>query len=99
MLLALSQRALVIFDGFKGQNTPSFLETLEKENIGWVKIPPNCTDKLQPMDITVNKSMKTQMRNNFHSYYAKEVQTKILSGVPIEKIQNYPQLRHQVHHG
>lgn len=72
LLLTTSQHALVIFDGFKGQNTPDFLEELEKNNVGWVKIPPNCTDKLQPMDIAINKSIKTELRRCFQLYYASE---------------------------
>ena len=70
--LKSTHRALVLADGFKGQNT--FIAVLEKHNISFVKIPPNCTDKLQPLDVSVNKSMKNEMRSKFQLFYASEVQ-------------------------
>ena len=82
LLLTLSHCALVIFDGFGGQNTPEFLQQLEMNNISYVKIPPNCTDKLQPLDISVNKSMKSELRKNFQLFYANEVQKQL---VPIDQ--------------
>ena len=48
--------ALVLFDVFKGQTTPSIQRLLQENNISFVLIPPNCTDKLQPLDISVNKA-------------------------------------------
>ena len=86
LLLTSSHRALVIFDGFRGQNTPEFLQQLEMNNISYVKIPPNCTDKLQPLDISVNKSMKSELRKNFQLFYANEVQKQLVNKVPIDQI-------------
>ena len=56
--LSPSYPALVLFDNFKGQCTNSLLQTLTENNIHYVFIPPNCTDRLQPLDISVNKSAK-----------------------------------------
>ena len=86
LLLKSSHRALVIFDGFKGQNTPDFTAILEQHNISIVKVPPNCTDKLQPLDVSVNKSMKNEMRGKFQLFYSSEVQKQITSGTPIGKV-------------
>ena len=61
LFLSSTHQALVIIDGFRGQNTPDFLSILEKTNISCVRIPPNCTDKLQLLDISVNKSMKSEL--------------------------------------
>ena len=47
------QAALAIFDHFKGQLTPKVTECLEKHNIQSVLVPPCCTDRLQPLDISV----------------------------------------------
>ena len=44
-----SQPALAIIDGFKGQITEDVLSLLKSNNIIPVVVPPNCTDKLQPM--------------------------------------------------
>ena len=53
-----NHRALVIFDQFKGQVTASIFCLLEENNISFVLVPANCTDQLQPLDISVNKPAK-----------------------------------------
>ena len=65
--------ALVIFDQFKDQTTTKFLQTLEEHNIYVVEIPGNCTDRLQPLDVAVNKPLKDHMRRSFQQWYADEV--------------------------
>ena len=46
--------ALAIFDNFKGQITKDVLHLLEDHNVHSVRLPANCTDRLQLMDISVN---------------------------------------------
>ena len=77
--LKLSQThlCLVFFDTFKGQTTPSFLKVLEENNILVVEIPPNCTDRLQPLDLAVNKPQKDQMKRHFHPWYSQEVEKRV----------------------
>ena len=81
-----SHPALALFDCFRGQTTDCIEALLEKNNIVSVQIPPNCTDKLQPMDITVNKPMKNGLRTRFQTWYASEIQTQ-LKLVPLDKVQ------------
>ena len=57
--------ALVIYDEFKGQLTPAVFTLLEENDILVVKVPPNCTDRLQPMDLSVNKAVKDFLRRKF----------------------------------
>ena len=80
--------ALAIYDGFRGQTTEAISSLLSAHNILTVQIPANCTDKLQPLDIAINKPMKDHLRANFQSWYAKEVskQLKVLSvkGVKVD---------------
>ena len=58
-----SQRALCIFDNFSGQLTNSELQLLDSNNIDTVFVPSNCTDQLQPLDLSVNKPVKEFVRN------------------------------------
>ena len=51
-----SQAALAIFDHFKGQLTEKVVQLLEEHNIQSVLVPASCTDRLQPLNISVNKS-------------------------------------------
>lgn len=47
---------VILYDKFKGQCTSAVLELLEKNNIDIVFLPANCSDRSQPLDISVNKA-------------------------------------------
>ena len=83
--LEKSHTALVLFDCFRGQTTATIESLLQKNNIVAVQIPPNCTDKLQPMDVSINKPMKDGMRTRFQTWYASEVQ-KQLKDAPLDQV-------------
>ena len=50
--------ALVIFDHFSGQVTGAILQLLEEDYLFYVMIPANCTDRLQPLNVSVNIAAK-----------------------------------------
>lgn len=68
-----NQRALAIFDVFAAHRVKAVMETLEKHNIGIVFVPAACTDKLQPLDLTLNKEYKEEVRACFHGWYSAKV--------------------------
>ena len=65
--------ALVIMDNFKGQVTERLLSTLDANNIFTCLLPANTTDRLQPLDIAVNKPAKTFFKGKFEEWYATEI--------------------------
>ena len=65
--------ALVIMDNFKGQATDNVEALLEENNLHISFVPPNTTDLLQPLDISVNKPAKSFLRQKFDEWYASEV--------------------------
>ena len=69
-----NQTALAIFDEFKGQVTDNVYNLLDNHNIQVVKIPPNCTDRLQLMDLSINKSVKDYLRDRFQKWYSSEIE-------------------------
>ena len=75
--LSSDHYALVIYDKFKGQCTPAILELLEENSIDIVFVPANCTDRLQPLDISVNKPAKNFMRAQFQEWYAIQIQQQV----------------------
>ena len=75
--------ALALFDSFRGQTTPAILSLLESHNIIPVQIPANCTDKLQPLDVSINKPVKNEMKKHFQTWYAMEVQKQLKDRVSV----------------
>ena len=68
--LPSNQSWLVILDEFKGQTTRKVLTLLHDSNLMYVIVPPNCTDRLQPLDVSVNRSVKQFLRSKFENWYA-----------------------------
>ena len=62
--LVKNHPALLIFNNnyFKVQCTKDLLTFLDDKNIHVVFIPANCTDKLQPLDLGVNKASKNFLK-------------------------------------
>ena len=73
--------ALAIFDVFKGQCTEKILSLLENNNILYVTIPSNCTDRLQPLDVSVNKSAKDFMKSKFQKWYGNIIHAQLEENV------------------
>jgi len=61
-----------IFDNFHGQTTDAILLLLRSHNIVPIQLPANCTDKLQPLDISRNKPIKDHLKTSFQQWYAQE---------------------------
>ena len=56
--------------------------SVEAHKILVVAVPPSTTDKLQPLDLSVNKAAKIFLRDLFHHWYAELVITVLGSGEP-----------------
>ena len=65
--------ALAVFDHFKGQLTKKVTDALEENHIHSVLIPAAYTGLLQPMDISVNKAVKSFLRSKFSEWYSDEL--------------------------
>ena len=76
-LLGDRKPALVIIDNFKGQVTPSVNALLEDHDIHVCLLPPNTTDVLQPMDISVNKPAKDFLKAKFQEWYSTQVMEQL----------------------
>lgn len=71
--LSPTHKALVIFDVFHGQTIDEVHELLEENHISVVLVPSNCTDKLQPLDLLMNKPAKGHLKQKFHKWYDEKV--------------------------
>ena len=77
--LGKEQAALAIFDHFRGQLTAQVTDLLEKHNIQAVLVPACCTNRLQPLDISVNKAAKSFLRSEFQQWYSNEITQQLNS--------------------
>ena len=64
-LLGDKHPAAIIMDNFKGQVTASVNALLGENDIYACLLPPNTTDRLQPLDVSVNKPAKDFLRRKF----------------------------------
>ena len=76
-LLGEEKSALIIMDNFKGQVTQKMTTLLENHHIHTCLLPPNTTDRLQPMDISVNKPAKAFLRQQFQTWYGTEIAAQV----------------------
>ena len=80
------QAALVIYDVFKGHMGEAVQSLLEDNRIFHVTVPNNCTDLLQPLDLSVNKPFKDKLRKGFSEWYAQEVAKQLANDTQIDCI-------------
>ena len=73
MKLQEDQRALLTFDPFEGQVTEQMFELLEENHANIVLVPANCTDRLQPLDVSIKKPVKSFLRKQLQEWYAQEI--------------------------
>ena len=79
--------AVVIFDTFKGHTGSEMESLLLENNIISVIVPSNCTDVLQPLDLSVNKPLKDHLRSKFQSWYSEQVSKQMNDGKQPEDIE------------
>ena len=85
-----SAPAIIIMGNFKGQITDQIVQLLSDNNVHVVLIPPNCTDQLQPMDLSVNKPAKKFLRSKFGDWYSEQVHQQIDDENDIGKVELVP---------
>ena len=50
---------------------------MDKFNIHSVLVPASCTDRLQPLDLSLNKAVKSFLRNEFHRWYSDQIREQL----------------------
>ena len=81
------QVALVVFDVFKGHLCDSMHTPLENNRILHVRVPNNCTDLFQLLDLSINKPFKDRLRSRFSDWYAQEVSKKLDASTQVKEVQ------------
>ena len=81
--------ALIIMDNFRGQVTSKVIDLLTEHNIHHCLLPPNTTDWLQPLDISVNKPAKQFLKKKFDEWYTDQIMQQI-HGQDVEEVELQP---------
>ena len=72
--------ALVIFDWFRGQSTDNTFALLEDNHVLVAVVPANCTDRLQQLDVSVNKAAKEFLHGQFQEWYSEQICHQLQEG-------------------
>ena len=81
------QKALLIYDVFKGQCTQRVLDLIEENNCASVFVPPNLTHVSQPLDLTINGVAKAFLKNKFSEWYFQQITKRLEQGESIHDIE------------
>ena len=77
-------------DNFKGQVAPSIVSMLEVNNIQVCLLPPNTTEQLQPLDISVNKPAKHFLQQKFQEWYSDQILQQLDDASSMEDVELEP---------
>ena len=72
--------SLVIMDTFKGQDNDQMRKFCSKSSCEIFITPHNLTNTFQPLDMSVNKAVKSFISNKYNSWLANEVSKQLRAG-------------------
>ena len=67
------QKALLLVDNFAAHSSGDVIQPLEDNGVLVEFLPSNTTDRLQPLDLSINKPTKDFLREKFRRWYVEEV--------------------------
>ena len=73
------QLSLIIMDTFKGQDNDTMKELCAVNHCEIVIVPHNLINKLQPMDISVNKAAKSYISIKYNEWFSDQVSSQLIS--------------------
>ena len=62
------------------------LKLLEDNHVDSVMVPANTKDRLEPLDISVNKPAKDILSKQFHEWYANKICLQLQQGSKIQPV-------------
>ena len=82
-----NQKALLIFDVFRGQTTGTIFKVLKDHHILVTKVPANMTHLFQSLDLTVNKAAKDYTKEKFSDWFTCQINTGLENGQELDDIE------------
>ena len=75
--LSSNQKAMIVWDDFKAHWCDAVKKRATELNVVLVPVPPNFTHLLQPLDLTVNRSLKSFEQKEFSEYFTSVILKQI----------------------
>lgn len=82
----------LVSDVFQGLYEKDVEKLLDDSHLLAVMVPSNCTDQLQPPDLSIYKAVKDQLHQFIIYWYASEVNRQITLGKSIQHVNANTQL-------
>ena len=82
-----NQKALLIFDVFRGQATDKIFKVLKYNHIFVTKVPANMSHLFQPLDLTFKKAAKDYTKRKFSDWFTCQINTGLENGQELDNIE------------
>ena len=69
----------LIMDHCTVHKREEFIKLLDDNNVKYFFIPPGCTGLAQPLDVSVNKSLKSGWNSKYSEFLTSNVENKVLT--------------------
>ncbi|CAI7826168.1 unnamed protein product [Closterium sp. NIES-53] len=82
-----ARSSMVVLDSYRGHLTDAVKEKFRELNCVPAIIPSGCTAKVQPLDVSINKSFKASVRQQYQKWFQEEGQEQLTkAAVPADLI-------------
>ena len=82
-----SQKVICIIDVFRGQMGKEFLSAMKENDVLVAFVPANCTDRLRPMDLSVQKAVKDRLKDKFNDWYSSQIIRQLDKGTDVKDLE------------
>ena len=76
----------VVYDTLRGQCTETIPAMLEDNNVYIIIVPANCTDRLRPLGLSINRAAKEFPRKQFTEWYSDQICQQLYKGIKPAKV-------------
>ncbi|CAI7905832.1 unnamed protein product [Closterium sp. NIES-54] len=81
-----ARSSMVVLDSYRGHLTDVVKEKFRELNCVPAIIPSGCTAEVQPLDVSINKSFKASVRQQYQKWFQEEGQEQLTKAVPADLI-------------
>ncbi|CAI7810822.1 unnamed protein product [Closterium sp. NIES-54] len=80
-----AKSSLLVLDSYRGHLTEGVKEKFRELNCVPAVIPSGCTAEVQPLDVSINKSFKASIRQQYQKWFQEEGQEQLTAAGNLKK--------------